>query len=79
MKPWISWCSLKATELSARMPVGGVDLPASALAGYVEVANSTLEACVLVPTGVKPLQLWVTPLLTASGRFSVGLEATRIE
>lgn len=68
---------LLPSELSTRMAVGGADLPVSASAGYLEVSNRLLLACQIIPIGIDPVQLWVTPLLTASGRFSVGLEATR--
>ena len=70
---------LVPTELSTRLTVGG-DLPASAIAGYVQVANRIFDACQILPTGIiTPVQLWVTPVLTATERFSVGLEATLIE
>jgi len=47
--------------------------------GSVQVENLELGGCDIIPTGPFPRPAWVTPLLTAEGRFSVGLRATPVE
>ncbi len=62
-----------------RVPVGGDELPVPPGSfGTVEV-EATLVGCrILIPCPT-PMQSWVAPLVGALGRFSVGLEATRLD
>ncbi len=45
--------------------------------GFVDVENRIEIDCLSTPAGDIPLQLWVMPISSASGRFSVGLNAHR--
>ena len=65
--------------VTLRIPVGGDEIPADpGLFGTVDVQASWLGCLVLLPCE-GPLQSWVAPLIGARGRFSVGLEATRLD
>lgn len=59
--------------------VGGPEIPVSTAFGSVQVENLELGSCDMIPTGPFPHSAWVTPLLKAEGRFSVGLRATPVE
>ena len=70
------------TEVTARIPVGGPDIPTAIQFGFVDVKNRELRGCD-VPIGpppiqILPLQSHVVALHSASGRFAVGLGAFRI-
>lgn len=65
-------------RLAFRLPVGTEELPAPAPFGYFELYNLHVLGCVIIPVGAVELQAWVTPVMKAAGRFSVGLPATRI-
>ncbi len=61
-----------------RMPVGGDELPVDPGSfGTVEV-DASLAGCLILLPCIGPMQSWVAPLIGARGRFSVGLEATRL-
>lgn len=59
--------------------IGGPEVPVATPFGSVQVENLELGGCYVIPTGPFPRPAWVTPLLTAEGRFSVGLRATPVE
>ena len=59
--------------------IGGDEFPASAPFGSIQVENLEIGGCYLIPTGLFPRPAWVTPILEAEGRYSVGLRATPIE
>lgn len=62
-----------------RVPVGGAELPVPPGSfGTVEV-EATLVGCRILIPCPSPMQSWVAPLVGALGRFSVGLEATRLD
>ncbi|MGD2116381.1 MAG: hypothetical protein PVG07_15105, partial [Acidobacteriota bacterium] len=65
-------------ELAFRLPVGGDELPAPNPFGFFELDHHVLLGCVIIPVGTFPMQAWVTPVMRAEGRYSVGLPATRI-
>lgn len=69
------------TEVAARIPVGGAEIPTDLQFGFVEVENRELRGC-NVPIGpppiqILPLQSHVVALHSASGRFAVGFGAAR--
>lgn len=66
------------TEIAARLTVGSSDVPVVEPFGFVDLENAIQVGCVFEPIGETPLQLWVMPVSSASGRFSVGLNAHRI-
>ncbi len=66
------------TEISARLRVGSADVPVVQPFGFVDVENKVEVGCLVSPIGEVPLQLWVMPLTSAQGRFSVGFNAHRI-
>ena len=59
--------------------IGGPEIPVTTPFGSVQVENLELGGCYIIPTGPFPRPAWVTPLLEAQGRFSVGLRATAVE
>ncbi len=62
-----------------RIPIGGDDLPVDPGSfGTVDV-EASLAGCLILLPCILPLESWVAPLIGALGRFSVGLEATRID
>jgi len=65
------------TELAAKLSVGSAVVPVAAPFGFVDVENRIEIDCLSTPAGDIPLQLWVMPISSASGRFSVGLNAHR--
>lgn len=65
------------SEIAARLSVGTTAVPVVANFGFVDLENAIQQGCDSVPTGETPLQLWVMPLSSADGRFSVGLNAHR--
>ena len=65
------------TEVAAKLAVGSATVPVAGPFGFVDVENRVQVGCLLEPIGEVPLQLWVMPLSSASGRFSVGLNAFR--
>jgi hypothetical protein len=62
-------------EVAARRSVGSEELPAISPFGTIDVEN-LIQPCPF-PGASIPLQSWVMPLSSASGRFSVGLNASR--
>ena len=62
-------------EVAARRSVGSEELPAISPFGTIDVEN-LIQPCPF-PGASIPLQSWVMPLSSASGRFSVGLNAYR--
>ncbi len=65
------------SEVAAKLAVGTLEVPAIPAFGFVEVENRVQPGCLVTPTGDFPLQSWVLPLSSASGRYSVGLNAYR--
>lgn len=65
------------SELAARLTVGSTSVPVTAPFGFVDLENAIQLGCLIEPFGETPLQLWVMPVSSASGRFSVGLNAHR--
>ena len=65
------------SELAARFSVGTAAVPVVGNFGFVDLENAIQQGCDSVPTEETPLQLWVMPLSSADGRFSVGLNAHR--
>ncbi|MBP9146501.1 MAG: hypothetical protein KBF21_17780 [Thermoanaerobaculia bacterium] len=69
------------TEVTARIPVGGTEIPTAIQFGFVDVANRELRGCDFSigqpPIQVVPLQSYVVALHSASGRFAVGFNAAR--
>jgi hypothetical protein len=59
--------------------IGGDDFPASAPFGSIQVENLELGGCHQVPSGYVTHSAWVTPILEAEGRYSVGLRAMPVE
>lgn len=70
--------SIGPERLSLRLPVGGETLPTLAPFGMFELDHLVVFGCVIIPIGSEPRQAWVTPVMHAEGRFSVGMPATRI-
>jgi hypothetical protein len=70
------------TEVTARIPVGGPEIPTAVQFGFVDVQNRELRGCDVPigppPVQVLPLQSYVVALHSAAGRFAVGLDAFRI-
>jgi hypothetical protein len=64
--------------LAFRLAVGSEALPATAPFGFFELDHFTLSGCLVTPSGSLPMQAWVMPVMRADGRFSVGVEATRV-
>ena len=70
---------VKTSErLAFRLPVGGDELPTPAAFGFFDFRYFNVVGCQVLPIGGFPAQAWVTPVMMAQGRFSVGLPATRI-
>lgn len=65
------------TEIAMRKAVGSSEIPVVGPFGFVDLENRVQVACLLVPGGDFPLQSWVMPLSSASGRFSLGLNSFR--
>ena len=65
------------SEVAARISVGGEELPVDSPFGFVNVENRLSVGCTFEPSINVPLQSWVMALASASGRFSVGLNAHR--
>ena len=73
--------SLAPDAIAFRIPVGGVEIPVGpGTFGTVEV-DALLFIC--PPFGAPctgyPLQSWAASLMRASGRYSVGVPATRLD
>lgn len=66
------------SEVAARIPVGGDTIPIAAPFGFVDFENRSQFGCVILPFLDFPLQSWVMPLASASGRFSIGWNAARV-
>lgn len=66
------------SRLAFRLRVGSEGLPAPEPFGFFELDHWVLEGCHIIPSGTFPMQAWVTPVMKAGERFSVGLPATRI-
>lgn len=72
--------------LAFRLAVGSDQLPVSEVAGTFDLRNEVSPDCgvpaVLTPPSARGtsggLQAWVIPVLAAQGRFSVGLQSTRL-
>ncbi len=63
-----------------RIPVGGQEIPlAPGQFGTVEVDAKIFGCPLLVPCVLEFHQSWVASLIRAGGRYSVGVEATRLE
>lgn len=71
--------ALPFTVGTGLLRIGGPELPTGLSFGSVDIANYYIDACLLIPTGLVPLQAWVAPVIRAGDRFSIGLRATRIE
>jgi hypothetical protein len=70
------------TELTRLYSVSAsadADVQTSAPFGIVDIENKVLVACMFIAIGEEPLGAWVMPLQRATGRYSVGLEAIRVE
>lgn len=67
-----------SSRLAFRLPVGSEGLQAPEPFGFFELDHWVLSACQILPIGTFPVQAWVTPVMKAGKRFSVGLPATRI-
>lgn len=65
------------TEISTRLPVGSLEVPVVAPFGFIDLENRVQVGCLFEPAGDFPLQSWVMPISSASGRFSLGLNAFR--
>ncbi|MEO8198097.1 MAG: hypothetical protein ABI689_15370 [Thermoanaerobaculia bacterium] len=65
------------SELASRFAVGSTAVPVTAPFGFVDLENAIQLGCAFEPIGETPKQLWVMPVSSASGRFSVGLNAHR--
>lgn len=65
------------TEIASRLSAGTDEVPVGAPFGFVDLENAIQQGCLSEPFGEIPLQLWVMPLSSASGRFSVGFNAHR--
>ncbi len=62
-----------------RIPIGGEEIPVDPGSfGTVDV-DATLLGCLILIPCESPMQSWVATLIGARGRFSVGLEATRLD
>jgi hypothetical protein len=70
--------SYSFSEVTARIPVGGDEIPVAAPFGFVDFENRSQFGCVILPFLDFPLQSWVMPMASASGRFSVGWNASRV-
>ncbi len=67
------------SAMTFRYAIDGDEVPLElGTFGSIDVRASSLGCLVLLPCQ-GPLQSWVAPLIGASGRFSVGLEATALE
>ncbi|MEO7794437.1 MAG: hypothetical protein ABIV06_06645, partial [Thermoanaerobaculia bacterium] len=66
------------TEVASRRQVGSSEIPVAAPFGFVDVENRVELGCLLEPFGDVPKQLWVMPVSSASGQFSVGMNGHRI-
>jgi hypothetical protein len=66
------------SRLAFRLLVGSAAAPAPAPFGFFELDHFYVAGCQIIPIGTFPAQAWVTPVMKAEGRFSVGLPATRI-
>ena len=66
------------TEVAGRYAVGSADLPTSATFGFIDLENRVEVGCLFEPVEDRPLQLFVMPLSSAQGRFSVGFNAHRM-
>lgn len=65
-------------SLAFRLPLGGGGVSTPAPFGIFQLHYLELIGCEVLPIGSFPAQAWVTPVMKAQGRFSVGLPATRI-
>ncbi len=64
-------------EVATRLTVGSAEIPVAGAFGFVDFENGVRPDCATVPLADFPLQSWVMPLSSASGRYSVGLNAFR--
>jgi hypothetical protein len=71
------------TEVTARVPVGGPEIPTELPFGFVDIANREMRDCDFPipqpPIQIVPLQSYVLALHSAEGRFAVGLNAFRLQ
>lgn len=74
----LSQRAMNVSTQAFRLLVGGDVLPVVAPFGAFELHHELIEACTFIPAGIIPGQAWVTPVMKAEGRFSVGLPVTRI-
>ncbi len=71
--------TLASSVVAMRIAIGGEELPLDPGSfGTVDVDATLLGCLILIPCPA-PMQSWVAPLIGARGRFSVGLEATRLD
>ncbi len=62
-----------------RIPIGEEEIPLDpGNFGTVDI-DATLLGCLIIIPCPEPLQSWVASLVRASGRYSVGVEATRLD
>ncbi len=65
--------------LAFRVAIGGQEIPLDpGQFGTVEVDATVFDCPISAPCIAGPLQSWVASLIRASGRYSVGVEATRL-
>lgn len=64
-------------EVATRLTVGSGEVPVAATFGFVDIENRVQPSCAVEPLADFPLQSWVMPISSASGRYSLGLNAFR--
>ena len=64
-------------EVATRLTVGSGEVPVAATFGFVDFENRVQPSCAVEPLADFPLQSWVMPISSASGRYSLGLNAFR--
>ncbi|MCP4592572.1 MAG: hypothetical protein GY842_17710 [bacterium] len=72
------FASFPLSQRSLKITIGAEPLPVEEDFGQVDVATE-LECLICGAPGVQPIQTWVTPIMTANGRFSVAFDALELE
>ena len=76
--PYVFYDTDYGGPVSSRLHVGDAPLPVPHPFGLLDIENQDLAGCIILPPPPLPLQQSLVVLHSASGRFSVGLNATAL-
>ena len=71
--------SLPTNAVTGLYEIGGEDLPVATPFGSAVVENLAVRGCGEIQFGLAPSSAWVTPLLAAEGKYSVGFRAIPLD